>query len=200
MMPREVVQQRGAVGLGARLKSRAATRRRNRALLVQTKTGDGPPPELRQHHQLADDVTVVDGVEAAVRRVMDQRPIDRYRARGTITDRQWRAADRIAALAFRAGLQPRVTARYDDMPRAPASAETAITSADRARSDYLHAMADLGRGTALAGVVVAVCVMEQTAEEWGRQNGRYNGKTAVVEGMTTLRLALDRLALHWRIT
>jgi hypothetical protein len=198
-MAREVTQQIGALGQGARIKSRATARRRNRALLVETKSGDGPTPERRQHHQLADDVTVVDGVEAPVRRVMDQRPLDRYRVRGTLTDRQWFAGDKLAALAFRAGLQPKITSRYDDMPRSPAAAETAITSADRARHEYLAAMADLGRGTALASVVVAVCVMEETADGWGRQNGRYAGKTAAIEGMTTLRLALDRLAAHWHI-
>lgn len=216
-MTREIRQQRGAIGIGARGSPKAARARERSANLVflkETRQGDIGTPELAKRHALVDATTVVDGMQAPVKRVADQRPLDRYRHRGQITQVQWRAGDRIASLAFRAGLMPRVTARYSDMPRAPGPDDEA-TARDLARYDYRSAMTELGvveweelptgqrapivRATPMASVVVAVCVVEQDAGEWAAAKGTYRGTQARVEGLVTLRLALDRLARHWRL-
>jgi hypothetical protein len=201
-MTRIIEQQKGAIGIGARQDpraQRARQRRQRRLKLTAIKDGDRGTPELARHHKLADDMTSVDGIEAVVKRVADQRLIDRYRSRGDLDEGQWRAADKLAALAFRAGLMPRVTMRYTDLPRSAGTAEDYLAARDGARGDWLEAMQVLGKSGKLAAVVVAVCVMEQSAADWAQANGLYRGKRASVEGLTTLRLALDRLVEHWRL-
>ncbi|HJQ57951.1 MAG TPA: DUF6456 domain-containing protein [Vineibacter sp.] len=201
-MTRTIEQQPGAIGIGPRQDpraQRARERRQRRLKLTAIKDGDRGTPELARRHKLGDDITSVEGVDAVVKRVTDQRLIDCYRLRGDLDEAQWRAADKVAALAFRAGQMPRVTLRYSDLPRSPGTAETAALGRDQARADYLDAMAVLGSSGKLASVVVAVCVTDQSAANWAAAHGVYRGQKAAVEGMTTLRLALDRLVAHWRL-
>lgn len=202
MARRLIEQQPAAIGVGARQDPRAVrarARRQRRLKLTATKDGDAGAPLLARHHVLADDMTAIDGVEAVVKRVVDQRPIDRYRARGQLSELQWRAADKLAAMAFRAGLMPRTTMRYTDMPRSAGAADDHLGARDVARGQWLDAMAQLGQSSRLAAVVVAVCALEQTAAAWAAAAGVYRGQKAAVEGLTTLRLALDRLVAHWRL-
>jgi hypothetical protein len=200
-MGRTVVQQVGALGIGSRFNPaarRAQVRQKRRALLVETRSGDNGSPELQQHHRLAADVTVVGGIESPVKRVIDQRPIDRYRVQNQINQTQWQAADMFAGLAYRAGAIPRVISRYNDDPRHSGSTEDRISDRDVARRAYNMAIQALGTGSKLASIAQAVCVDEQHAHAWAIAHGSYAGaERAKVEGMVTLRLALDRLAQHW---
>lgn len=219
MMARQIEQQRGALGIAAVSDPRRAREReraKRKLRITTSRDGDGGTPELQQHHRLATDITAVEGIEAVARRVVDQRKLDRYKSRGLLNDKQWAAGDRIASIAFRAGLMPRVTARYSTMPRNPSTEDDVLTDRDLALYDYRTAMAAIGvtewevlpnglrapivRQTPMAAVVVAVCVLDEAAADWSRRQGRYRSKPMLdAEGMTTLRLALDGLASHWRM-
>lgn len=144
-----------------------------------------PPPELGQHHAV-EPIPAIGGIGTA-HRVTDQTPLDRYLARGYVSQRQWAAGERLASLAHYAGIQPRVTARVDDTP---GGRECAASIRTDARSEFSHALSVAGK--AVSGVLIHVCCLQGDATEWAK--GRcVHAKT----GMDILRLALDALADFW---
>lgn len=118
-------------------------------------------------------------------------PLDHYVGRDHLTDRQFRAGDRFRADYFRAGLVPplarRLGAPIDGGPAGLTPSERQIA----ARQRWRRAITAVGQR--LSPVLIAVCCEERTAAQWSNRQGR-GGE---IEGMTTLRLALDTLGDHY---
>lgn len=153
---------------------------------------DRGPPERWQHAAYVDDSSVKGA--PTVRRVLDVAPLDHYRRRDLITEAQWKAGDRLRAVWRLAGIEPRVTANL------LGTGGGAVDMSDARASNiarYVAAMRAVG--IVLSPVIVHVVCLEGTAGEWAELRGR-RGTNAKVEGLTTLRLALETLALHYGLT
>lgn len=164
------------------------SRRRARAAAIEARTpGDAGPPERYQH---GDIIRSEPGADAGVfyRRVTTQSALDRYLARGQISQRQFDAGMKLYRLWRAAGEGQRVTAIYG--PRVKARRELGDDQAVlRRRLTEL-----LRRLGPLAGILVHVCLCDQAAREWAARRG-----DAPQAGAVVLRLALDALADHWRL-
>jgi hypothetical protein len=160
----------------------------------------GPTPEqqARNRYEEIDPATIDSGEQpiGRVKRNLTGNPLDRYRQRGGLSERQWRAGDRLRADYFLAGLQPRVVQSYslgsssgDTGWQMPAS-ERQAASRERLRKALCAV------GPRLTAVLLGVVCQETPAGGIGSALGR-SGRNAEVAGMTMLALALDLLADHY---
>jgi hypothetical protein len=122
-----------------------------------------------------------------------QSPLDHYHRRDRVDDRQYRAGDRFRTDFLLGGLETRLVA---DLARISGNAGggPGLMATERqvaARQRWRRATQAVG--LRLSPVLVAVCCEERTAADWTAKPGR-GGE---IEGMTTLRLALDTLADHY---
>lgn len=117
-----------------------------------------------------------------VRRVETQRTLDRYLRRRQITDRQWDAGDRLYRQWRAAGREARLTGPYEppvDHSRAP----------ERVPSGTAYRRALDKVGPRFNGVLLAVCLCDESAGTWAQRRGRSRDA-----GMMALQDALDALA------
>lgn len=175
-----------------------APNRRRAARLLQPIDPLGPTPEQQARHRYEEiDPATIDSREQPIgrtKRNLSGTPLDRYRQRGGIDERQWRAGDRLRADHFLAGLQPRVVQSYSLGASGGGEAAWQIPASERqavARARLRHALAAVG--PRLASILLAVVCHERPAGGIGGDFGR-SGRNAEVAGMTLLALALDVLA------
>lgn len=161
----------------------------------------GPTPEQRAMNVYAEvNPATIDSAEQPIGRALRNltgTPLDRYRQRGHVDERQWRAGDRLRTDWQVAALNPRVVQAYapalggggDPAWQLPASERQAL-----ARERWRRTLAALPAG--LGRLLVEVACHEATAQQIGARLGR-SGRNAEIAGMTALRLALDALADHY---
>ena len=126
-------------------------------------------------------------------RVQDQVPIDRYRQRGQLSQRQYDAAIKLRHAWDRAGGTPNVTPSYQQRVDCQGSDAERVTEAQAAAHKQVQqAMAAVGNR--LSGILVSVVLMDETAQEWATSEGEHPKG-----GIVGLRLALDTLADHCRL-
>ncbi len=157
------------------------------------------PAERAQH----DDIEMgerllfsIDGGRARTQRtygqrVVTQRPVDRYVRKGWISQRQWQAAERIAALWHAAGLEPKVTANWNATTQATALGNVGMAASERqahARMELRRVLARCGGQIGAAVVVAVVCDRESTSS-WAARMG-----WPQEHGLGALKLALEAAA------
>lgn len=164
-------------------------------VMVATQSDDRGPPERWQHGAYED--VRSDRGAATYRKALDPAPLDHYRRRGIIKPLQWLAGDTLRQAWLLAGVQPRVVANLTDVVD---KSTNGINLADVTKDAFtrcLWALRDVG--PELSPVLVHVIYMEGTASQWAEQKG-LRGRAAEQTGMVTLRLALDALMRHYRLT
>lgn len=128
-----------------------------------------------------EDATVeIDGARAAVKRVVNATPLDRYARRQLLDRRQVEAGERLAADWHAARMEQRVVASYRDWVDCGTAADVQV---DRAGARRRVARAVEAVGRIAASEVVAVCCDERAV-----------GGTVAME---ILRRGLDVLADHY---
>lgn len=156
----------------------------------------GPTPERAAKGDIVDgEHRVGTGERWKGARVVSTSPLDRYRRGGAITDIQDRSGKRLAA-DWKAGAGAAALIGSYGERESTASGEMTDTAAERHHA-YVMAMQSLG--PELSPVIVHVVLLDGSASGWAEARGR-RGTGAKVEGMVTLRLALDRLARHYGLT
>lgn len=130
------------------------------------------------------------------KRIATQCMIDRYKAQGLITSRQWRAGDRMFRLWRELGREPALTAGYSpDRIKAPADPDAKMVG----RSD---ADAEIGLCRQLTGVLGFELI--EHVVRWGRPAGEWKARKAMPDrrridfAMEMLRQNLEILARHFR--
>ncbi len=134
----------------------------------------------RQHDELEDVETVVEGERAIAKRVVTQTPLDRYIRRGLIDRRQYDAGQALARDWHYARMEPRVIASYRDLIQC-GQAPDASADREHARKRLMRAIDAIGR--VAASEVVGVCGLQRPA----------GGPVA----MEIFRRGLDVLADHY---
>lgn len=144
-------------------------------VVVSRRGKEGPSPFRRQHGAA--------------------RPLDRYRERGSISQRQYEAGDRLWCDLMRAGLAPKVTANLLGTGGGggatfgmPASEAQAI-----ARQRVRMAASDVGQR--LWPILQAVIWDEMAASAMSSGGA----SSARVAGLAVLQLALDALGDHYKM-
>lgn len=129
-------------------------------------------------------------------RNMTSAPLERYFRRDQITKFQYEAGKKLHADFLYAGLSPKMTASYKTLMtgRLASSQGSETESRLEAQERFRTTIRDIGR--ALSPILIHVCCLEDTAGDWATLKGR-KGRTAQIEGMTTLRLALEHLAMYY---
>lgn len=178
-----------------------------------------PTAEREQHDEVVVEDRIVedektDGmVRARGARVVTQTPLDRYRHRRTIDDRQFKAGETLRNDWYVSGLEPHTVA---NLMGAGGGSECSYGMAKNegqaiAREEWRLAVKAVG--SRLAPILVAVCCEDRSAPEWllstgyreprgtdadGRPEASENASKRVqLEAMVTLRLALSILADHY---
>lgn len=168
-----------------RARKRAATQVAGDDLIVEggvvvSRQGKERPNSFRQQHGEA-------------------RAIDRYRVRGSITQRQYEAGDRLHCDMVRAGQAPKVTANLlgagggGECSYGMASTMAQVAARQRLR----NAAAAVGRR--LWGILTAVIWEDMAASAWASGEGVRDERHARTAGMITLQVGLDTLADHYGI-
>jgi len=130
------------------------------------------------------------------RRITTQRMIDRYKAQGLLTKRQWRAGDRLWRIWRETGRDPSMIAGYSpDHVRG-------ILDPDRKMIGRTDAVADWEDCRRIVGglgfpVLVDVVIWDKSASDWAATK-RTPARDCATVGMAFLRLGLDTLAAHFR--
>ena len=161
-------------------------------VLVAAGSDDTGTAERWQHDSRQAVDVLVDGELRRVVQVTTQTPLDRYRLRGEIDDRQWQAGDRLRGDFIIAGGQPRITAAY-----AEAASRAELTWTERqlaARGRYAAAIGAVGQ--ILSPILVHVVCLDGKGSDWAAGRG-LSGRRAEIAGMTALHLALDALDAHY---
>ena len=155
----------------------------------------GPTPERLAKEDIAEgEHRISSGETWRGARCVNARPIDRYRRDGAVSEAQHRAGTKLRSDWVDGAGSGRTTARY-----APPQSPGGEMSDSQAECHHAYVMAMQALGPELSPVVVHVVLLEGSASSWAEQRGR-RGTGAKVEGMVTLRIALDRLARHYRLT
>ena len=139
-------------------------------------------------------VPTVDGGAEARTANLGESPLGWLLRRGGLTPIQAAAGERLRDDVHRAGVVGRLTMNWDAGPRASGGRGPAVEPAERARAAKARVAAALeAAGPGLREVLEAVCVRASSLEAAERGLGlpRRSGKAV-------LRLALDRLAAHYR--
>lgn len=130
--------------------------------------------------QFEDATVEIDGARAAVKRVVNVTPIDRYARRNLLDRRQVEAGERLAQDWFAARMEPRIVASYRDWVDCGTAADAAVDR-DGARRRFARAVQAVGKIAACE--VVETCCHERAV-----------GGTVAME---ILRRGLDVLADHY---
>lgn len=173
--------------------------RKRRAEAVELGDMMRAPPERSQHDEVETGERLLyageDGRARSQRtygqRVTTQRPVDRYLRRGWISQRQWQAAERIAALWHLAGLEPRVTASWSPSTQATALGNVGMAASERqahARMELRRVLSRCG-GQIGAAVVVAVVCDREAASSWAARM-----HWPAEQGLGALKVALEAAA------
>lgn len=126
---------------------------------------------------------------------LGESPLGWLLRRGALTPVQAAAGERLRDDVHRAGLVGRLTMSWDAGPRASGGRGPGVEPAERARAAKAKVAAALdAAGPGLREVLEQVCIRDTALEAAERELGlpRRAGKAV-------LRLALDRLATHYRI-
>ncbi len=137
-------------------------------------------------------------IRERVQRVVTQTILDRWLQRRWISPRQHQAGDRLRAIIYRAGLEPRVTVNLDGS-RGSDDPRLMMTTTERqafARDAMRRALARLP--DRLAGLAVAVCSDQESPSAYVSREG-HRGTQATTIGNDRLKMALDVLADHFGI-
>lgn len=151
-------------------------------------------PELKRHH-----LVVIEGSGKPHGRVVDQRPLDRYLARGQLSENGriaralFEAGHRLRTDWAIAGLEPRLIGHMGPRGHGPGDFTHTQLAARRRKEQALAAV-----GSAFRGVLVHVVCCDGTAGEWARGQGKRGGN-GEAWGMAALRLALAELARFYGI-
>lgn len=117
-----------------------------------------------------------------------QTPMERYLARGQVTDQQFKDGERLWGDYMQSGLTATVTAKYGG----GVGGGDALTPGCGPRYvAYQEAMRAVG--IILSPVLSWVVLACRPADDWAREHHR-----PVNEGIIALRLALDALGQHYR--
>jgi hypothetical protein len=167
-----------------------ATYRNGDGIEVSVTSSDMGPQERRRH-----DEVIEEGTGRKHAKVLAA-PLDVYRNRGSILNRQWEAGDRLRSDHYLAGFEPRRVANLDGAPGGGAP-DTADRMPDRvvaALQRYKSAMHKLG----LMGrpIIQHVVLNEEHAGTFTGA-GYAGGRQAQIVGMGLLRMALDILSDHY---
>lgn len=170
-----------------RMEGVVVERKRKAAEVIELGDMMRATPERAQHDEIEMGERLlfsIDGGRARTQRtygqrVMTQRPVDRYLRQGWITQRQWAAADRIAALWHVAGLEPKVTAHWSPSTQAGVLGNVGMAASERqahARMELRRVLARCGGQIGAAVVVAVVCDRESVASwsarmKWPREHG-----------------------------
>ena len=116
--------------------------------------------------------------------------LDTYKEKETITLSQYDAGIKLYTLWLRSGLTTKITISYEKIRfgRINNLSEKNMI----ARQEMLKAF-DLV-GIDLTHCLIAVCCLGESASSWAKQKS-YHTRS----GIDFLRLALDRLCMHWKI-
>jgi hypothetical protein len=162
-------------------------------VLVATQSDDRGTNERWLHDAYEHTSTNVDGEVRTVRKVFAESRLILYAKKGQITDRQAAAGAKLFLQWRSSGMEPRVIARYAEPSYGMSGGELRQAASEQAMVIALRTV-----GPRLVGVLVHVIIIDGTASEWAASQGK-RGIYAEVMGMTTLRLALDVLADHYRV-
>ena len=147
-----------------------------------------PTPELRQHHRVVEEETMVAGKKR--RRIDTQRTLDRYLAYGQLDEGRVNAGNRLYKVWYQAGGMPIHIAAYavridkqSDWHERKIEASLSVEKA----------LNDRRLGGSLTSILIAVCLHDEAAGGWAQQCGRSRDGA-----MDTLRDALERLSLYYQ--
>ena len=130
------------------------------------------------------------------KRIETQRMIDRYRAQGLLTARQWRSADRLWRIWRDGGRDPSLVGNYSpDVIRGTADPDAKMIG----RTEAVAEWEDCRRlcGVLGFGLLVDVVVWDHSAADWAARKGHSTRDQATI-GMALLRGTLDTLTAHFR--
>ena len=159
----------------------------------KTISSDYGPAEKAQHGQYVEIETSVAGVKTLRNTTID--PITTYRNRGTISERQFIAAENFAS-QYRKALLASTYAqvRYNNMPGGGEISVEASEAIQLAKQRIRAALDHVG--FPLADIIEHVCGDCYTAGSW---KGVKNSNRPNQDGMVALRLALDGLVSFYKV-
>lgn len=159
--------------------------------------GDTGNPALRSHHLVSIEARARSSTGHATimgARVKDQTPMDRYYLRqqlGADPHKNYvyyQAGQRLRSDFYYSGLQLHTLSTFE--PRVSSGKDHSANIKADAVKRYKNAMKEIPQG--LKAILVHVCCLEGTAQDWAMRNGQ--SKDA---GITVLRLALEELAGYY---
>lgn len=159
--------------------------------------GDTGSLELRNHHTVileARKRTSTGHVASVGARVIDQIPLDRYYLRKQLSPDKTRndilftAGTKLRNDFYYSGLQLHTMSRFE--PATSRSTEPLANIKISALQAYKSAMNHVSQ--TLRPILVHVCCLQDTAQDWASRNGQQKDA-----GITVLRLALEELAIHY---
>lgn len=173
---------------------------KEKGVQVERHGRDSPTPErLAKGDMLVGDHVVREpgqtrAANEVYRGARAQSALDRYHARHEIEDVQFLAGDQFRGDWYTAGMAGAVTSRYAE-PSDPGAGDAAdgILDARRRVTQALRAV-----GLSLSPILTHVVLDGRPASEWPALAGK-GKQRAGYEGLAALRLALDALAVHYRM-
>ena len=125
------------------------------------------------------------------KRITTQRILDRYLSGGLITEKQWKAGDRVWQLYVATGLMPNLTASYSPVfVDNVGDPEKRMIGREDATLQLMKTMTNIGgMGASCARFVI---IEDGSAADWAKTKGCGN-RTCGSVGMFVLRGALDDL-------
>jgi len=145
-----------------------------------------------------------DGVlSTVVRQRVTQAPLDRLKAKGSITERQFDAGDEFRKDAYEAGMIPSGALVYEPSDRRFGSRTPQFMAASRAdaHARWVEAQAILDKLYPIVDEVCWAADRTDTLQSIGARLFAYstNDRRAETAALTALRLGLDTLADHYRL-
>jgi len=167
-------------------------KRKNKQLnKPQGRADHGTPESINQAHGVK--FETVDGGRAGAQKrayISQQTPLDRYRARELVTDRQYRAGYHFFVLWDQTKAAQNITSSYDRVIVDGGGGGSGVN--EFAYADYISLQRQLGREP--SSVVRAVCIECESASAWAKRF-RFPARM----GIERLRAGLDLLATILRI-
>lgn len=152
-------------------------------------------------------------VRARGPRVVTQTPLDRYRHRGNINERQFKAGEKLRSDWYVSGLEPHTVANLMGSGGGGECSYGMAKSEGQAIAREEWRQAIKATGIRLSPILIAVCCEDRTAPDWLLSTGHREprgtddagkpetddkiSKRVQHEAMVTLRIALDVLANHY---
>ena len=134
-------------------------------------------------------------------RNLTQSPLDYYYKRKQITELQYKAGRRFNGDFIYSGMNPNTTMNYKNFmlgkskQKNASCFEPANDNQIDAKERFSNALDTIGR--VLSPILIHVCCFEGYAGDWAAMNGKA-GRQGKTEGMVTLRIALEHLAIHYK--